>query len=119
MVADGQKARGEVFQQKLDALDLGGLLQWATEEGNFRARFEDLVGLAIEPPPPPSVWKGPSGSVGTFRFRHLERGEFTFEFLAPTEIRGAIQMFRRSAAADHVHLGTGWDQLTAGYLAGI
>jgi hypothetical protein len=119
MVADGQKARGDALQQTLDRLDLRGLLKWAAEDGNFRARYEELVGLSIDPPPAPSLWKGKSGAAGTFRFRHLERGEFTFDFLSPVEIRGAIEMMRHSAAANQVLVGDGWDRVTASYLVGV
>jgi hypothetical protein len=119
MAEGGQKSHGGQLQQQLDSLDVGGLLQAAADAGNMRARFEDLVGLAVDPPPAPSFWREKTGALGTFRFRHLERGEFTFEFLSGTEIRGAIEMIRHSAAADRLLVGEGWDEVTASYLAGV
>jgi hypothetical protein len=119
MVADGQKAQGEVFQKKLDHLDLAGLLAWAEQAGNFRVKFTEVVGLSIDPPPGRSFWREKARGVGTFRFRHLRRGEFTFEFLNGAEIRGAIELIRRSAAGPNLHVGNGWDEATSAYLVGL
>lgn len=117
LVADTRKAKGEAFQQKLDRLDLAGLLEWATEEGNFRARFEDLTGLCVEPPTG-SFWREKTRAVGTFRFHHRQRGEYTFEFLIGAEIRGAVELLRRSVGKE-LRLGGGWDPATACYLEGL
>jgi hypothetical protein len=114
IVAEGQKTSGEVLQLRLDRLSLPALLEWATQPGNFRARFEDLTGVSIDPPTR-SSWRPNSRGVGTFRFHHLKRGEFTFEFLSPVELRGAVELLRR-AIGNQFHLGTGWDDLTASYL---
>lgn len=118
MVADDQKARGEVLQKRLDGLSRPALLRWATEEGNFRAKFEDVIGLSIDPPSNAAGWRDRSRSVGTFRFRHLRRGEYAFEFLCPAELRGAAELLRRAVGANF-HLGTNWDEATAGYLTGL
>jgi hypothetical protein len=118
MVADTQKAKGEAFQRKLDQLDLGGLLKWAGEAGNFRAKFPDVVGLSIDPPSR-GMWRERTRGVGVFRFRHLQRGEFTFEFLIGAEIRGAIELIRRSAGGASLQVGNGWDEATAAYLVGL
>jgi hypothetical protein len=119
MVADGQKAGGEVLQRRLDQMDLPALLVRATEEGNFRARYEELTGVTIDPPDG-KRWGGePGRAVGTFRFRHLRRGEYSFEFLNGAEIRGAIELLRRTAQANNVHVGSGWDEATAIYLADL
>lgn len=109
MVADEQKAGGEAFQRKLDRLRLPALLEWSKEEGNFRASYEELVGLSIDP-----SYRA-SRAAGTFRFRHLKRGEYTFEFLSPVEIRGAIELLAR-AVGKSLHVGKGWDNVTATYL---
>jgi hypothetical protein len=118
MVADTQKAKGEAFQRKLDQLDVGGLLKWAQEAGNFRAKFTDVVGLSIDPPNR-GMWRERTRGVGTFRFRHLQRGEFSFEFLIGAEIRGAIELIRRSAGGASLQVGNGWDEATAAYLVGL
>jgi hypothetical protein len=109
MVADEQRVGGEAFQRKLDRLNLAGLLEWSTEEGNFRARFDELIGLSIDPS------FRVSRAVGTFRFRLLKRGEYSFEFLCPVEIRGAIELLAR-AVGNSLHIGKGWDRATASYL---
>jgi hypothetical protein len=118
MVADDQKARGQVLQKRLDGLYLPALLQWATEEGNFRAKFEDLIGLSIDPPGDAVGWRERSRTVGTFRFRHLRRGEYMFELLCPAELRGAAELLRRAVGAN-LHLSSDWDEATAGYLTGL
>jgi hypothetical protein len=113
MVADNQKTGGEVIQQRLDRLDLPTLLVYATEQGNFRARWEELVGIAVES-------RGPrTRGVGIFRFRHLRRGEYSFEFLNGAEIRGAIELLRGNAKGNNIHVGSGWDEATAPYLADL
>jgi hypothetical protein len=113
MVADNQKTGGEVIQQRLDRLDLPTLLVYATEQGNFRARWEELVGIAVES-------RGPrTRGVGIFRFRHLRRGEYSFEFLNGAEVRGAIDLLRRNAKGNNIHVGSGWDEATAPYLADL
>ena len=115
MVADTQKAGGEVLQRRLDQLDLPGLVACAAQEGNFRARYEDVAGIAIEP-------RGASNNsraIGTLRFRHLRRGEYSFEFLSGAEIRGAVELLRRNATSNNIHVGSGWDQATAVYLDGL
>jgi hypothetical protein len=109
MVAEDQRVGGEAFQRKLDRLNLKGLLQWSTEEGNFRARFDELIGLSIDP-----SFRF-SRAAGTFRFRLLKRGEYSFEFLCPVEIRGAIELLAR-AVGNSLHVGKGWDNATASYL---
>lgn len=118
MVADEQKSGGEAFQRKLDRLSLAGLLEWSTEEGNFRARFDELVGVSIDPAYKNSMWQEKGRAVGTFRFRHLRRGAYSFEFLAPVEIRGAIELLVR-AMGNAVHIGKDWDDITASYLKNL
>jgi|GEM_PF-5633445 len=113
MVADNQKTGGEVIQQRLDRLDLPTLLVHATEQGNFRARWEELVGIAVDSPGPRTR------GVGIFRFRHLRRGEYFFEFLNGAEVRGAIELLRRHAKDNNIHVGTVWDETTAVYLADL
>jgi hypothetical protein len=113
MVADNQKTGSEVIQQRLDRLDLPTLLVHATEQGNFRARWEELVGIAVDSPGPRTR------GVGIFRFRHLRRGEYFFEFLNGAEVRGAIELLRRHAKDNNIHVGTVWDEATAVYLADL
>jgi hypothetical protein len=119
MVADYQKAGGEVIQSRLDRLDLPALLGCATEEGNFRAGFDEVTGICIDPPRARRTGEKPSRGVGTLRFRHLRRGEYTFEFLNGAEIRGAVELLRRNSQAVRVNVGTGWDEATALYLADL
>jgi len=113
MVADNQKTGGEVMQQHLDRLDLPTLLVHATEDGNFRARWEELVGIAVDSP------GRRTRGVGVFRFRHLRRGEYSFEFLNGAEIRGAIELLRSNAKGNAIHVGSVWDEATALYLADL
>jgi hypothetical protein len=118
MVADAGKAKGEAIQQRLNYMDLAGLLDLAGQHGNLRAAWSDLVGVSIDPPTR-SSWRGqPSRAVGTFRFRSLGRGEYAFEFLNGAEIRGAIEMLRR-VLGSALHVGEGWDEATAVYLQGV
>jgi hypothetical protein len=117
MVADAGKAKGEAIQARLNRLDLAGLLETAAKDGNLRVRIQDLVGVSIDPPAAPSYWRERSRAVGTFRFRDLKRGEFTFEFLLGAEVRGAIDLLRR-VLGKSLHVGQGWDEATAVYLNG-
>jgi hypothetical protein len=114
MFAEDQKARGEAMQQKLDRLSLPALLEWSTEPGNFRANVKDLVGIRIDPPSS-SFWRNRGREIGTLRFRHMKRGEYTFEFLCGVELRGAVELLRR-AAGSSVRVGDGWDEATASYI---
>jgi hypothetical protein len=111
MAADSAKAKGEALQLRLNRLDLAGVLAWADQGGNCRVRLEDLVGVCIDPP----GVKGRSRGVGTFRFRDVKRGEFTFEFLSGAEIWVAVELLRRKIGPA-LHVGTGWDEATAVYL---
>jgi hypothetical protein len=113
MIADSGKAKGEALQMRLNRLDLAGVLTWAGEGGNCRVRLEDLVGVCIDPP----GGKLRSRGVGTFRFRDVKRGEFTFEFLSGAEIWVAVELLRR-AIGPALHVGTGWDEATSVYLTG-
>jgi len=119
MVADHQKSGGEVIQSRLDRLDLPALLGCATEEGNFRAGFDEVTGISIDPPRQRRTGEKPSRGVGTLRFRHLRRGEYTFEFLNGAEIRGAVELLRRNSQAVRIHVGTGWDDATSIILADL
>jgi hypothetical protein len=105
------------LQQKLDRLNLEGLLEWSKEDGNFRAPFAQVVGVSIDAGGR-SYRRDGARTLGTFRFRFLKRGEYTFEFLCPAEVRGAIELLRR-AMSDGVHVGSGWDEVTARYLEGV
>jgi hypothetical protein len=121
MVADAGKAKGEAMQQRLNRLDLAGLLNAAAAAGNFRSRISDLVGVSIDPPTTSSslfTKKKPSRAVGTFRFRELKRGEYTFEFLSGAELRGAIELLR-PVLGTGLRVGRGWDDVTAVYLQGL
>ena len=123
MVADAGKAKGEAIQQHLNRLDLAGVLEVAEAAGNFRARVVDLIGVAIDPPAPTAASlftrrQPRSRAVGTFRFRELKRGEFTFEFLNGAELRGAVELLRRVLGGG-LRIGRGWDEATAVYLAGV
>jgi hypothetical protein len=110
IVADSAKAKGEALQMRLNRLDLAGVLAWADEGGNCRVRVPDLVGVCIDPPTGRRV-----RGVGTFRFRDVKRGEFTFEFLSGAEIWVAVELLRR-AIGPALHVGTGWDEATSVYL---
>lgn len=116
MVADAGKAKGEALQQQLNRLDLAGLLELAGKHGNLRSAWSDLVGVSIDPPG--FSRRGQSRAVGTFRFRSLGRGEYTFEFLNGAEVRGAVELLRR-VLGPALHVGDGWDQATAVYLQGV
>jgi len=118
MVADAGKAKSEAIQQRLNRMNLQDLLDLAAARGNLRAGVSDLVGVSIDPPTRTS-WRGDqSRAVGTFRFRFLGRGEYTFEFLNGAEIRGAVELLRRTLGQS-LHVGDGWDQATAVYLQGV
>jgi hypothetical protein len=118
MVADAGKAKGEAIQERLNRLDLQGLLDLAGAHGNLRAGVSDLVGESIDQPNV-SGWRGqPSRAVGTFRFRFLGRGEYTFEFLNGAEIRCAVELLR-GVLGSAMHVGQSWDEATAVYLRGL
>jgi hypothetical protein len=117
MVADALKAKGEAIQQRLNQLDLAGLLDTARAPGNVRAPLAGLVGVSIDPPTR-SRWGEQTRAVGTFRFRHLKGGEYTFEFLNGAELRGAVELLRR-VLGPALHVGQGWDEATAVYLHGL
>jgi len=119
MVADNQKTGGEVIQNRLDRLDLPALLGCATEEGNFRAGFDEVTGISIDPPKSRRTSDASSRAVGTLRFRHLRRGEYTFEFLNGTEIRGAVELLRRNSQPVRINVGAAWDDATSVYLADL
>jgi hypothetical protein len=123
MVADAGRAKGEAIQQRLNRLDLAGVMEVAEAAGNFRARVVDLIGVTIDPPTTRAASmftrrQAKSRAVGTFRFRELKRGEFTFEFLNGAEVRGAVELLRR-ALGGGLRIGQGWDEATAVYLAGL
>ena len=117
MIADDQRTKGEVLQQKLDRLNLEGLLKWAMEDGNVRAPFADIVGVSIDAGGRSFRADG-ARTIGTFRFRFLKRGEYAFDFLSPIEVRGAIELVRR-AMSNNFHVGSGWDEVTARCLEGV
>jgi hypothetical protein len=117
MIADDERTGGEAFQQKLDRLNLESLLEWAKEEGNFRAPFADLVGVSIDAGGD-SYRRDGARTIGRFRFRYLKRGEYSFEFLCPAEVRGGIELLKRVMSTD-LHVGSGWDEVTARYLEGV
>lgn len=117
MVADALKAKGEAIQQRLNQLDLVGLLEAARTAGNLRAPLTGLVGVTIDPPSK-SRRADRTSAVGTFRFRHLKGGEYTFEFLNGAELRGAVELLRR-VLGPALHVGQGWDEATAVYLRGV
>jgi hypothetical protein len=118
MVADSGKAKGEAIQERLNRLDLQGLLDVAGAHGNLRAGVSELVGVSIDPPSVSSWRSQSSRTVGTFRFRFLGRGEYTFEFLNGAEIRCAVELLR-GVLGSAVHVGQGWDEATAVYLRGL
>jgi hypothetical protein len=117
MIADDERTGGEAFQQKLDRLNLDGLLEWAKEEGNLRAPFADLVGVSIDAGGD-SYRRDGARTIGRFRFRYLKRGEYSFEFLCPAEVRGGIELLKRVMSTD-LYVGSGWDEVTARYLEGV
>ena len=118
MAADTQKTGGDALQQRLDRMDLAQLLAKASEEGNFRARFDDISSLSIDPPGQ-TRWGEMSRGIGTFRFRHQRRGEYSFDFLNGVEVRGAIELIRRTSQGERLHVGTDWDESTAVCLADL
>jgi len=98
-------------------------VELAETAGNFRSRVPDLIGVSIDPPNrlTASLFtkRQPKSRVaGTFRFRGLKRGEFTFEFLNGAEVRGAVELLRR-ALGGGLRIGQGWDEATAVYLTGL
>jgi hypothetical protein len=77
----------------------------------------ELVGVTIDPPGA-ARWGERTRAVGTFRFRHPGRDEFSFEFLNGAEVRGAVELLRRVLGAS-LRVGQGWDEATAMYLTGL
>ena len=63
---------------------------------------------------PRTNWSPSARSVGTFRFRRIKGGAFTFEFISRLVLHDAIELLR-SAIARGLPVPSGLEQLTAPY----
>jgi len=148
--------------EKLDLLNLKGLLELATKDGNFRAPFAEMTDLSIDAMDTETDWREGDGStwregrgsawregsgstwregggsasrdgseskwregartdwsqsarpVGTFQFRLLKGGAFTFDFISRVVLHDAMELLR-CAIPRGLPASSGLEEVTAPY----
>lgn len=117
-VADVRLANDDAMQRLYSRFDPMAARESSKSGGDFRMRLTDVTEVSIDPILGPAKSEGISRAVGTLRFRHRERGEFSYEILSLVEVRGAIRLLTR-ALGKSVNVSKEWEELIPTYLSSL